>query len=117
VASASPVADEVVYLEPIAGGARVMVTDLAGRAPRELLVLPGAIFRGLRHSPDGRRLVVVREDQEILEIDRGAMPPAVRTVWRGGSESITAVEYATGGGFLASVSVWDGDVWMVEGRF
>ena len=76
------------------------------------------MFRSLRHSPAGRRLIVIREDQEILEIDRMSIPASVSSLWRGGVESATAVDYAPDGdGLVASVVVWERDLWIVDGNF
>jgi Tol biopolymer transport system component len=121
VASISPVADEVVYLLSRGeDGVDVLATDLRGRTPELVVSLPAGVFRSLRHAPDGKRLIVIREDQEILEIDRGerAHPASVTSLWRGGADSATAVDYAPDGtGLVASVVQWEGDLWMVDGRF
>ena len=120
VTSASPVTDEIVYLVARGNaGVEVLATDLSGRSPK-LIVALGATdgATAAAFSPDGRRLIVIREDQEILEIDRMSTPASVSSLWRGGVESATAVDYAPDGdGLVASVVVWEGDPWIVDGDF
>ena len=118
IAAVASGAADVFYLAREGGEMTIMVTDLAGRPPERVLGLPAGVYRGLRASADGKRLLAIREDQEILEIDRSATPPLVRSRWRGGVESATAVDYAPdGNGIVATLSVWEGDLWLVEGAF
>jgi Tol biopolymer transport system component len=118
IAAVASGSSDVFYFGREGGEVRILVTDLSGRAPEKVLALPAGVYRGLRATPDGQRLLAIREDQEILEIDRSVSPPLVRSRWRGGVESATAVDYAPdGNGIVATLSVWEGDLWIVEGKW
>jgi Tol biopolymer transport system component len=117
--AASPVDDRIVFVGPddAAGKRRVWLTDLAGGAPRQVPNLPPAAWQRPRFSADGKRLLLLRASQEVVEarVD-GSAPPAV--LWRSGTEGVQAADYAPDGdGIIAALADYDGDLWLAEGRF
>jgi hypothetical protein len=91
--------------------------DLAGRE-RKILGELEVAFDGLRVSPDGKRLLLVKKDTGVFEvpIDGSARPTLL---WRlAGAEAIIAADYARDGdGVVGSLALWDGDLWLAEGSF
>ncbi len=115
----SPVADTIVYITAAdaAGAGQIRLTDLAGGPSRSLPGVDRAAWQRPRFSPDGRRLLVLRGFQEVVELTiDGSAPPTV--VWTATTDSVIAVDYtADGDGILAALADYDGDVWLAEGRF
>jgi Tol biopolymer transport system component len=116
--AASPVDGTLAFITaPDASGARrVMITDLAGAAPRDIPSLPAAAWQRPRFSADGRHLLLVRGFQElvIVAID-GSVPP--RVVWRAGSGSVSTAAWTRDGRIVAAVGGYEGDLWLADGTF
>ena len=118
--SPSPVDDRVVFLLPQAGGGslQVMMTTLAGAPPVPLSpLLPPGHFNTPVFSRDGRNVLVVSRNVEVLEVPvDGSSPP--RVLHRMGLEGLESVQRAPDGdGLLAAVVMWEGDLWLAEGEF
>jgi hypothetical protein len=59
----------------------------------------------------------VRGYQQVVEVTLdGSAPP--RIWWRGTLDGIMSIDWAADGdGAIASRAVYDGDLWLAEGRF
>jgi Tol biopolymer transport system component len=115
--AASPVADLVVYISSTPRGETVMATDAAGSFHRPFRAdLGPAVYRSPRFSPDGKRLLLSRKHTEVVEVPVSGGKPEVR--WRATVEGIDALDYAPDGdGYVASIILWDGDLWLADGVF
>jgi serine/threonine protein kinase/Tol biopolymer transport system component len=114
----SPTEDLVVYLKPTEKGRLVLATTLDGAEPRLLFpYLPPSDLASPRFSPDGKKLAMVRKSTELIEVPLELNPvPVVR--WKASIEGIEWINYEPdGNGFVASMAVWDGDLWLAEGDF
>ncbi|MGZ3429534.1 MAG: TolB family protein, partial [Polyangia bacterium] len=115
--AASPTEDRVVFVLPTEKGRVVMSSTLEGAEPTPLLtsLAPGD-WLNPRFSHDGKKLLVVRKTAEVVELE-----PATNTsrvVYRAGLDGIGEATYATDGdGWIASVQLWSGDLWLAEGTF
>ncbi len=114
---ASPVDDRVLYLLTCAEGFEVQSTTLSGAPPEPVADLEPASWSEPRFSKDGKRILIVRQKTEVLEVPLdGSSPPVVR--WQADQEGVDSVDWAPDGdGLIAAVAVWDGDIWLAEGRF
>ena len=116
VAAASPSADQIVYLRNDGDNVGVMITDAAGTAPRQLgAAMPRAYYAGLKFSVDGKRLLVIRSETEVVELPLDGGVPLV--LWRASTEALGTVDMTADGELWASITRWDGDLWLAEGRF
>ncbi|MCC6995888.1 MAG: serine/threonine-protein kinase [Deltaproteobacteria bacterium] len=116
VAAASPSVDQIVYLRSDGDNVGVMLTDAAGTAPRQLgAAMPRAYYAGLKFSVDGKRLLVIRSETEVVELPLDGGVPVV--LWRASTEALGAVDMTADGELWASITRWDGDLWLAEGRF
>ncbi len=121
--AASPIDGTVAYVSPPDGdGARrVMLVDAqGGRAasrPWPVPELPPASWQRPRWSPDGKRLLLTRGFQEVVEVTvDGSAPPQV--LWTATTDSVLTVDYAPDGdGLIAGLADYDGDLWLADGRF
>jgi hypothetical protein len=111
-------AGDAIALQRSSGGRTSLhVVDLAGheRLVRGDLELA---FDGMQVSPDGRRLLLHKKDRGVYEapID-GSAPPVL--LWKlEGAEAVIVADYAPDGdGLIGSLAMWDGDLWLAEGRF
>jgi Tol biopolymer transport system component len=113
----SPVADRIAYAVSGAhGGVRFVNLDGSGDAPARAPFGPG-VYRSVRFSPDGKRLVVVHGEQ-ILEFPADSPAPPAERARVDGSWTISSVDYAPDGdGFIAAVVRYAGDVWIADGHF
>jgi eukaryotic-like serine/threonine-protein kinase len=113
----SPTADLVVFVQQLDDGRVLMVTDLHGRRPTPLSPKLGvADWGNPRFSRDGKKLLVVRKNSEVVEIELATDQP--RVVYRARLEGIGEANYAADGdGLIASVQLWNGDLWLAEGSF
>ena len=115
--AASPTEDRVVFVLPTERGRVVMSTTLEGRAPVPLIPsLAAGDWLNPRFSRDGRKLLVVRKTAEVVEVE--LRTGAARVVYRAGLEGIGEATYAPDGyGLIASVQLWNGDLWLADGTF
>jgi serine/threonine protein kinase/Tol biopolymer transport system component len=115
--AASPTEDRVVFVLPTDQGRVLMSTMLDGRAPIPLAAsLPAGDWLNPRFSRDGKKLVVVRKTAEVVELELG--PGTWRVVYKAGLDGIGEATYAPDGdGWIASVQLWSGDLWLAEGTF
>ena len=116
--AASPTEDRVVFVQPGPAGRVIMTTTLAGGAATLALSekLPAGDWLNPRFSRDGKKLLVARKTTEAYEIDIAS--GAARVVYEAGLEGIGEVTWAADGdGLIASVELWDGDLWLAEGTF
>ena len=91
-------------------------TDAAGTAPRQLgAAMPRAYYAGLKFSVDGKRLLVIRSETEVVELPLDGGVPLV--LWRASTEALGTVDMTADGELWASITRWDGDLWLAEGRF
>jgi serine/threonine protein kinase/Tol biopolymer transport system component len=115
--AASPTEDRVVFVLPGAHGRVVMSTTLVGRAatPLSARLAPGD-WLNPRFSRDGKKLLVVHKTAEVVEVDVAGGES--RVVYKAAVEGIGEVNWAADGdGLIASVQLWDGDLWLAEGNF
>jgi serine/threonine protein kinase/Tol biopolymer transport system component len=112
---ASPTDDRVVFSMPVAHGRVLMVTDLAGRAPKPL-PLPAGDWGSPRFSRDGKKLLLTRKLTDVYELELGSGRATV--VYHAGVGGVSEVAYPVDGdGWLAAVQSWDGDIWIADGDF
>jgi Tol biopolymer transport system component len=114
----SPVEDRLVYVLAGEGEKRLFAADLDGRGAHPLRAdLGEGDWAFPRFSSDGKRLIALRKWTEVVEIPLDPRAP-VRTLWKAGEEGLESVDYAPDGdGLIASVAVWDGDLFLAEGKF
>jgi serine/threonine protein kinase/Tol biopolymer transport system component len=115
----SPTKNQVIFLSPTERGSLVMSTDLRGAEPRLVFkyVAPGD-YESPHISPDGKRLLLVRKMTDVIELPLDERNPEPSLLWRAGTEGVAEADYAPDGdGLLASVAMWDGDLWLAEGEF
>ena len=112
----SPTEDRIVFLQRVPAGRAVMATNSSGAEPRPL-GLPVGEYSSPRFAHDGKRLLLVRKRTEVLEVDlAGKRPP--RVLFTATLGAIESVDYApSGDGLVASLVTWDGDLFLVDGRF
>lgn len=115
--AASPTEDRVVFVMPGDGGSVVMTTTLEGRAPVRLAArLAPSDWLNPRFSRDGKKLLLVHKESEVIELDVGS--GAWRVLYSGGVDGIGEAQWAPDGdGLIASFMQWDGDLWLAEGNF
>jgi Tol biopolymer transport system component len=115
--AASPTEDRVVFVMPTDQGRVLMSTTLDGRAPTPLVPqLAAGDILNPRFSRDGKKLLVVRKTAEVVEVEPAT--GAVRVVYKAGLDGIGEAAYAADGdGLIASVQLWNGDLWLAEGSF
>jgi len=116
--TASSVEDRIVYMQPAPGGQqRLMMTDWAGSRHTPVPRLTDGDYSDPRLAPDGKHLIVIVNRTRLVEVSiDGHEPPALR--WDAGLDGIYSAGYAPDGdGFLLTVSVWEGDVWLADGEF
>ena len=73
---------------------------------------PGTIT-DLTSSPDGTRAAFVRNHVELFEVELTAGATPVRR-WKATVEAVQSFAYAPAGGFLLSLSRWEGDLWLAD---
>jgi Tol biopolymer transport system component len=115
--AASPTEDRVVFVQPGPSGRVVMTTTIAGGGAR---VLSDKIATGdwlnPRFSRDGKKLLIVRKTTDVVEVDVATGESKV--VYKATLEGIGEATWATDGdGLIASVELWDGDLWLADGTF
>ena len=115
--AASPTEDRVVFVLPTDKGRVLMTTTLDGRAAAPLSAsLPPGDWLNPRFSRDGKKLLVVRKTAEVVEIELAT--GAFRVVYKAGLDGIDEATYAPDGdGLIASVVLWNGDLWLADGTF
>ncbi len=115
----SPIDDTFVYVteRDAAGMRRVMIADLAGTAPRPLPGLEPRAWQVPRFAADGARLLFVKGYQDVVVVTvDGSAPP--RTLWSAGVSSISVASWAgPGDEVIGSISAYEGDLWLADGRF
>jgi dipeptidyl aminopeptidase/acylaminoacyl peptidase len=116
---ASPTADRLVYSRLTAAGRALMSADLQGRGERLVApkLPPGQHFLG-GFSPDGKRVLVARSgvgELHEVTLDGTAPPRLIATPTVG--EIMHACYAPDGDGYVVSMSRWEGDLWLAEGRF
>jgi hypothetical protein len=75
--------------------------------------LPAARYTGIDYSPDGKRVVVVRDRQDVVEIDVRSGTP-VRTYHS--DEMIKRIHYVRDDIDVVRV-IWLGDLWVADDPF
>ena len=115
----SPRRDVIAFIgaADAAGARHVMLTDTKGTTPRPVPGLEPGSWQRPRFSRDGKRLLLVRGYQEVVEVALdGRTPP--RVLWEAHTDGVLFADYAPDGdGLVAGVADYDGDVWLAEGRF
>ena len=118
-AAASPVDDRVVFLTTadVTGARRLMVGSLMGEPPKPLPGVEPATWHRPKFSPDGKRLLVVRGYQQLVEVSLDAKR-APRVVWTTTTGSVnTATWLPDGTSIVAGVGGYEGDLWLADGIF
>ena len=114
----SPVDDRVFFLQRPVGAAtaRIMSADAMGAVSPVDVALPPGNYWSATVSPDGRKLAIVHEGFEVVEVALdGAGPARVRTRVR---HWISSLHYTFDGeGLWAALEALDGDLWIAEGEF
>lgn len=115
----SPVDGTIAFIAAAdaSGGRRVMLTDVGGAPPRPVPGLDLAAWQRPRFSADGKRLLLVRGFQQIVEatVDGSAAP---RVLWTATTDAVLAADWAPDGdGIVAGLADYDGDIWLAEGVF
>jgi sugar lactone lactonase YvrE len=106
--------DRLAFVVQDANGRHVMVGAAGGPFAR-VRVLPDGNYSELALSPDGRTLWVARGASEIIELAAdGHTEP--RVVWQTTNDLVSFIA-ADAHGLLADVATYDGDIYLVEGRF
>jgi Tol biopolymer transport system component len=99
------------------GARRVMLTDSSGTKAREVPGLEPSSWQRPRFSIDGKKLLLIRGYQEVVEVTVDDSEPA-KSLWDARTDGVLFVDYAPDGdGVLAGVADYDGDVWLAEGVF
>ena len=111
--SASPVDDRVIYLQADEHQARSLeLWD--GRTGKRRALAPGFTarhFRAPRFSPDGRRVMAIVANHEIVEIEV-ASGRVLRDTTTGG-DTVYSPAYTSAGIFAIRVS-WAGNIWLAD---
>jgi Tol biopolymer transport system component len=114
--SASPTEDRVVFTLPSDKGRVLMSVKLAGGAPAAVAGVAAGDWLNPRFSRDGKKLLLVRKTAEVVEVELAT--GASKVVWSAGLDGIGEVGYAPDGdGLIASVQLWNGDLWLADGTF
>jgi Tol biopolymer transport system component len=115
--AASPTEDRVVFVLPTDKGRVLMATTLDGKPPVPLVPsLAAGDWLNPRFSRDGKKLLVVRKTAEVVEVELAT--GAAHVVYQAALEGIGEATYAPDGdGLIASVQLWNGDLWLAEGTF
>ena len=110
----SPVAARLAWVVQEPDGRRVAIGEPGGQ-PTLVPSLPAGNYTEVTFSSDGARLWVARGANELLELAAdGRSPPVV--VWRTTNDLVGFIA-ADAQGLLADVATYDGDIYLVEGRF
>jgi Tol biopolymer transport system component len=110
-AAISPVDDTIVYLEGVTSSP--VVADARGLGGRSLSpALPGPDYSDLRFSPDGARVLLLRANQELLEVDvaRGTV---LRSLAAAPGEAFYSPFYAASGPAVIRVR-WQGSIYVAD---
>jgi hypothetical protein len=111
----SPVNDEIVYLAgPTLSEELPTIVNLRTGARRQLsAALPvGTYWTGLRFSVDGRRVAVIRDRSELIEVDAGT-GTVIRTAKGAPMDRLFLPTY-TRDGLLMLRLAWRGNLWMAD---
>ena len=110
----SPVDPRIAILAQEEGGRLVKIGE-PGAPMSPIASLPLGNYTELTFSVDGRTLWVARGANEILEVAAdGRSEP--RVVWRTTNDLVGYIA-ADAGGLLADVATYEGDIYLLEGRF
>ncbi|HTJ81157.1 MAG TPA: hypothetical protein VL400_05515, partial [Polyangiaceae bacterium] len=110
----SPDGRTLAYLSLLASGEmEVRAFDPSSRSTRRVAGFPPGAYVGLRFSDDGRRIAAYGS-QTLVEVDVESGKVVHR--FDPGIDEITGASYA-GDAVLASLRVWEGDVWVADGAF
>ncbi len=114
--AASPVDDRLIVVMEGQGDRPVMV-QRSGGPPRRLAQLPGGYYEGPSISADGKKLLIVRGQTELLELELdGRSPP--RALFSAPKTAIVRnPAYRPGGGVYVEISAAEGDLMLVNGQF
>jgi Tol biopolymer transport system component len=112
----SPLDDTIVYATKMRS--IPLVADARGRGARPLSpALPVAAYSDLRFSADGRRVLVLSDNHELLEIDV-ASGAILRTVTAEPRELFYSPSYGPGDSGLIVIRVrWQGSIYVAEAAF
>jgi serine/threonine protein kinase/Tol biopolymer transport system component len=99
------------------GARRVMLTDSSGAPPRHVPGLEPGAWQRPRFSLDGKKLLLIRGYQEVVEVTIDDSAPE-KVLWSARTDGVLFADYAPDGdGIIAGVAEYDGDVWLAEGIF
>jgi hypothetical protein len=112
----SPSDGQLAWAVPAETGSMLRVGN-PGQPARDVRGLPPGTYTFVQYARDGRRMVVVRDEKELIEVSlAGATAPAV--VWRSGRDYIHQVAAdPDSDGWLGSLTTYDGDLHIAHGHF
>jgi hypothetical protein len=94
----------------------VMVQRPGGQ-PRPLALVPGGYYEGPRFSADGKTLLIVRGQTELLELELDGRSPPRALLSAPKTAVLRYPAYRPGGGVYVAYSAAEGDLLLVNGQF
>jgi serine/threonine protein kinase len=112
----SPIGRGFAWLDQTADGRYLMVGQRGDDGVR-VPGLPSGNYTSITFSRDGKKIWLVRGGTEVIEVSPdGATPPVV--VWRTANDLIGFIAASPdGNGIIGDVASYEGDIYLVEGRF
>jgi Tol biopolymer transport system component len=114
--AASPVDDRLIVVMEGERERAVMV-QRPGEKPRPLERLRGGYYDGPSFSADGKKLLIVRAQTELLELVLDGQSPPRTLLSAPKTQVLRNPAYRPGGGVYVAVSASEGDLMLVNGRF
>jgi len=110
--AASPTEDVLAYLELVEDSALPRLYDLKTGKSRPLAsTLAGRAWTGLRFSPDGKRLLVLRNSGNFAVVD--VHSGRVQVEYDAGADQIVGGTFI-GDEVIVGRTVWKGDLWIAD---
>jgi serine/threonine protein kinase/Tol biopolymer transport system component len=110
--AASPTEDVLAYLELVEDAALPRLSDLKTGKSRPLApALAGRAWTGLRFSPDGKRLLVLRNSGTFAVVD--VHSGKVQIDFDAGADQIVGGAFV-GDEVIVGRTVWKGDLWIAD---
>ncbi len=112
----SPIGRGFAWLDQTGEGRYLMVGERGDDGVR-VPGLPSGNYMSITFSADGKKIWLVRGGTEVIEVSPdGATPPVV--LWRTANDLIGFIAAAPdGSGLIGDVASYEGDIYLVEGRF
>jgi Tol biopolymer transport system component len=107
----SPTEDVLAYLAPTDEAAEVVLLDLRTGKERTLAGTHDVPWTGVRWTPDGKRLLLIRSDAHVAEVD-ATTGRELRRVETGSAMLVGAT--MVGDAIVVGRTKWAGDLWMTD---